>query len=112
MALARRIVPLLDRVLIEKVAPKKTSAGGILLPESVVSKLNEGKVLAVGPGARGKDGEVIPPSVSAGDTVVLPEYGGSTLEVEARRCGCSGMRTCSARSCPSESSVHVAEAAA
>lgn len=84
MALARRIVPLLDRVLVEKVAPKKTSAGGILLPESAVSKLNEGTVLAVGPGARGKSGEVIPPSVSAGDTVVLPEYGGAAVEVEGK----------------------------
>lgn len=66
MALARRIVPLLDRVLVEKVAPKKTSAGGILLPESAVSKLNEGTVLAVGPGARGKSGEVIDPAIGVG----------------------------------------------
>jgi hypothetical protein len=34
-AVAKRLVPLLDRVLVEKVVPPTKSAGGILLPDSM-----------------------------------------------------------------------------
>lgn len=80
----KRIVPLLDRVLIEKAVAEKTSKGGVLLPESAISKLNEGKVVAVGPGARTNDGKVITPSVKEGDSVLLPEYGGSKVVVDGK----------------------------
>lgn len=83
-AAARKIVPLLDRVLVEKSAAQKTSAGGVLLPESALSKLNEGKVVAVGPGGRATDGTVIPLAVKAGDDVLLPEYGGSKVTVDGK----------------------------
>ena len=43
-------------------------------------QLNSGKVVAVGPGERDKDGKLIPVSLKEGDTVLLPEYGG--LEVK------------------------------
>jgi chaperonin GroES len=36
-------------------------------------------VIAVGPGSRDKDGKLIPVSVKEGDTVLLPEYGGTQL---------------------------------
>lgn len=74
----------MDRVLVEKAIAQKTSKGGVLLPESAISKLNEGKVLAVGAGARTNDGNVIPPSVKEGDSVLLPEYGGSKVVVEGK----------------------------
>lgn len=80
----RKIVPLLDRVLIEKAVAQKTSKGGVLLPESAISKLNEGKVLAVGSGARSPDGTIIQPSVKEGDNVLLPEYGGSKVVVDGK----------------------------
>lgn len=83
-AAARRIVPLLDRVLVEKIEAQKTSAGGVLLPESALSKLNEGKVVAVGPGGRATDGSTIPLSVKTGDDVLLPEYGGSKVTVDGK----------------------------
>lgn len=80
----KRIVPLLDRVLIEKAAAKKTSAGGVILPESAQSKLNEGLVIAVGPGGRATDGSTIPMAVKTGDAVLLPEYGGSKVSVDGK----------------------------
>jgi chaperonin GroES len=57
------------------------TAGGILLPEAPGSKKNEGEVVAVGPGALNPQGERIPPSVSVGDNVLLPEYGGHTVKL-------------------------------
>lgn len=38
-------------------------------------------MIAVGPGGRKADGTLIPPSVSVGDTVLLPEYGGHTVKL-------------------------------
>ncbi len=62
-------------------APVK-SVGGVFLPESSQTRMNEGVVLAVGPGRRSKDGNVIPLSVSVGDKVVLPEYGGNAVKLD------------------------------
>lgn len=38
-------------------------------------------MVAVGPGLRTKEGEVIPTSVKEGDSVLLPEYGGSAVKL-------------------------------
>ncbi|KAK2079589.1 hypothetical protein QBZ16_001984 [Prototheca wickerhamii] len=82
MSAAKRLIPLLDRVLVEKiVAPTKT-AGGILLPESSAAKINQGTVLAVGPGRRSLNGDIVPVSVKEGDKVLLPEYGGTSVKLE------------------------------
>jgi co-chaperonin GroES (HSP10) len=37
--MARRLIPLLDRVLVEKITAPTKSAGGVLLPESAVQKV-------------------------------------------------------------------------
>ena len=46
--------------------------------------MNEGVVLAVGPGRRTKDGDLISPSVKEGDKVLLPEYGGSRVKLHEK----------------------------
>ena len=46
------------------------------------TQLNVGKVIAVGPGGRTREGSVIPVAVKEGDTVLLPEYGGSHIKME------------------------------
>lgn len=48
------------------------------------TQVNEGVVLAVGPGRRNKDGDIIPPSVKEGDKVLLPEYGGSLIKMDTK----------------------------
>jgi len=78
--------PSIPRVLVEKLAPPTKTVGGVLLPESATAgKLAEGTVLAVGPGRRsGLSGDVVPVGVKAGDTVLLPEYGGQALKLEGK----------------------------
>lgn len=78
--MAKKLIPLLNRVLVEKVVAPSKTAGGILLPEST-GKLNSGKVISVGPGSRSKDGNTIPVSVKEGDHVLLPEYGGTEVKL-------------------------------
>ncbi|KAL3654488.1 10 kDa chaperonin [Castilleja foliolosa] len=78
--MAKRLIPTLNRVLVEKISrPTKTTAG-ILLPEKS-SKLNSGKVVAVGAGMRDEAGNNIPVAVKEGDTVLLPEYGGTQVKL-------------------------------
>ncbi|KAI5290704.1 10 kDa heat shock protein [Ascosphaera acerosa] len=76
-----RLAPLLDRVLVKRIKPEPKTASGILLPESVVKELNEAKVLAVGPGRLLDGGSHGPMSVQEGDTVLIPDYGGSPVKV-------------------------------
>merc|ERR1712234_25928 len=79
---AKRIMPLFDRVLIQRAAAETKTKGGLLIPEKAQTKGLEGVVVAVGPGARTDGGETIPMSVGVGDKVLLPEFGGSKLEME------------------------------
>ena len=51
-------------------------------PQPTWSQVNEGLVLAVGPGRRNKDGDLIPVGVKEGDKVLLPEYGGSQIKLD------------------------------
>ncbi|GLT58711.1 hypothetical protein SLA2020_315810 [Shorea laevis] len=78
--MARRLIPAFNRVLVEKILPPSKTNSGILLPEKT-PQLNSGKVVAVGPGARDRDGKLIPVSVKEGDTVLLPEYGGTEVKL-------------------------------
>ncbi|XP_078182560.1 10 kDa chaperonin, mitochondrial-like [Carex rostrata] len=78
--MAKRLIPALNRVLVEKIVPPSKTTAGILLPEKT-SKLNSAKVIAVGPGDRDKSGNVIPVCFKEGDEVLLPEYGGSEIKL-------------------------------
>ncbi|RZC77734.1 hypothetical protein C5167_001907 [Papaver somniferum] len=81
--MAKRLIPCLNRILVEKIVPPSKTSAGILLPEKT-SKLNSGKIVAVGPGARDRDGKLIPVSLKEGDTVLLPEYGGTEVKLDKK----------------------------
>ncbi|XP_073280858.1 10 kDa chaperonin, mitochondrial-like [Primulina huaijiensis] len=78
--MTKRLIPSLNRVLVEKILPPSKTTAGILLPERS-SKLDSGKVVAVGQGLRDKAGNLIPVAVKEGDTVLLPEYGGTQVKL-------------------------------
>jgi chaperonin GroES len=75
----KKLRPLMNRILIKKAEPLTKSKGGILLPDSQKDQLNFGTVVAVGPGRFLDNGQVRPCTVKEGDTVLLPEYGGSKV---------------------------------
>ena len=76
------IRPLHDRVVVRRVEEEKTTAGGIVLPDSAGEKPQEGEVLAVGSGKILDSGEVRPLDVKAGDKVIFGQYGGSTVKLD------------------------------
>jgi len=83
-SIAKRVRPLFDRVLIEKAEPISKTKGGLYIPEKAQGKVVHGTVVAAGPGPRNEKGENIPLSVAVGDSVLLPEYGGTKVEFESK----------------------------
>ncbi|KAI9217628.1 chaperonin 10-like protein [Blastocladiella britannica] len=80
-AAAKRIIPLLDRVLVQRVKPAERTSSGLYIPEKAQQMLNEGVVLSAGPGMINNDGKTLPMHVKAGDRVLLPEYGGNPVKL-------------------------------
>ena len=74
--------PLDDRVLVEPLEAEDTTTGGIVLPEAAKEKPQQGRVVAVGPGARLDDGSRAPLAVQVGDTVVYGQYGGTDVTLD------------------------------
>ena len=79
MIAIKKLRPLMNRVLVKKAEPLTKTKGGILLPENRQDQLNFGVVIAVGPGRHLDNGQLKPVSVKEGETVLLPEYGGSKV---------------------------------
>ena len=75
--LNKKLTPLGNRVLVQRFRAAKETKAGILIPEQVAGKLNEGKVIAVA----AANAEWTP-TVKEGDTVLLPEFGGNTVKVD------------------------------
>ena len=71
--------PLLNRVVVRKAEAISKTKGGIILTSGKEEKLNQGTILAVGPGKTLENGSVRKTMVNVGDTVLLPEYGGSKV---------------------------------
>mmetsp|Transcript_4290 Transcript_4290/g.10912 ORF Transcript_4290/g.10912 Transcript_4290/m.10912 type:complete len:108 (+) Transcript_4290:124-447(+) len=79
--LCRSLAPLGDRILIRKAVKETQTAGGILLPTDNAKDPNEGTVVAVGAGLRDVSGVLHAPNLKSGDTVLLPKYGGTEIEI-------------------------------
>lgn len=74
--------PLSDRVVVRRMAEEKTTAGGIVLPDSAKEKPAQGEVLAVGEGKRADNGNLIAMNVKVGDKVLFGKYAGQEVKVD------------------------------
>eukprot|EP00939_MAST-03C_sp_MAST-3C-sp1_P001378 g1378.t1 len=79
--LATRLRPLGNRLLVQKALAETTTASGIILPESAKAKIPQGTVVAVGPGEKNMDGNIVPMNIAVDANVFLPEYGGTKIPV-------------------------------
>lgn len=80
--MAARIRPLHDRVIVKRIDEPEKSAGGIYIPDTAKEKPQEGKVVAVGSGRRGEDGEVIPLELRKGDRILFGKYSGNEIKLD------------------------------
>jgi chaperonin GroES len=74
--------PLHDRVLIRRVDAQEKTAGGIIIPDTVQEKPQEGEVVAVGGGAKTEEGKITPLYVKAGDKILFGKWSGTEVKIE------------------------------
>lgn len=77
-----KIRPLHDRVIVKRVEAERTTASGIVIPDSAGEKPDQGEILAVGPGKRDDSGKTIAMDVKVGDKVLFGKYAGQTVKVD------------------------------
>jgi chaperonin GroES len=77
-----KLRPLGDRILVKAEEPKEKKIGGIIIPDTVKEKPQEGTVVAAGNGKMGKDGKVIPMDVKVGDKVLYGKYSGTEVKID------------------------------
>ena len=66
-----KVTPLHDRIVVSRIESEEKTAGGIIIPDTAKEKPQEGRIIAIGPGKRDKDGNRIPQDVKAGDRVLF-----------------------------------------
>ena len=74
--------PLHDRVLVRRVESDEKTKGGLIIPDSAKEKPAEGEIISTGEGARKDSGELIAPSVKAGDRVLFGKWSGTEVTID------------------------------
>ena len=81
--MALNVTPLADRVIVKPLTREEVTKGGIVLPDTVTEKPQEGEVVAVGPGKLTEDGgKRVPLEVKVGDKVIYAKYAGTEWKYE------------------------------
>ena len=78
----KKFKPLHDRVVVGPLDAEVKTSGGVIIPDTAQEKPMEGKIIAVGPGARGDDGKLIKPDVKAGDRVLYGKWSGTEVKID------------------------------
>ena len=78
----QKVRPLHDRVIVEREEEERTSAGGIVIPDTATEKPIRGRVVATGKGKILDDGSVRPLDVKAGDKVLFGKYSGTEIKID------------------------------
>jgi chaperonin GroES len=74
--------PLHDRVVVKRIEAEDKTAGGIIIPDTVKEKPQQGEVVAVGPGGRDEAGKLVPIDVQAGDRVLFGKWSGTEVKID------------------------------
>ena len=74
--------PLHDRIVVKRIDAEEKTAGGIIIPDTANEKPQQGEVIAVGPGARNEQGQLVPLDVRVGDTVLFGKWSGTEVKID------------------------------
>jgi chaperonin GroES len=77
-----KIRPLHDRVVVRRMEEERTSAGGIVIPDSVAEKPIQGEIIAVGNGKIMDNGDHRSLDVKVGDRVLFGKYSGTEVKLD------------------------------
>ena len=76
------IRPLHDRVVVRRIEADEKTAGGIIIPDTAKEKPMEGEVVAVGPGGRNEQGQLVPMDLKAGDRILFGKWSGTEIKID------------------------------
>ena len=74
--------PLHDRVVVRRLNAEERTTGGIIIPDTAQEKPMQGEVIAVGPGARNEQGQLVAPDVKAGDRILFGKWSGTEVKLD------------------------------
>ena len=74
--------PLHDRIVVRRLEGDDRTTGGIIIPDTVKEKPQEGEVVAVGPGARDESGKIVALDVKSGDRVLFGKWSGTEVKLD------------------------------
>ncbi|MDE2517073.1 MAG: co-chaperone GroES [Rhodospirillales bacterium] len=74
--------PLHDRVVVRRLNAEEKTAGGIIIPDTAKEKPMEGEIVAVGPGARNEQGQLVALDVKAGDRILFGKWSGTEVKLD------------------------------
>ena len=74
--------PLHDRVVVRRIDAEEKTKGGIIIPDTVKEKPQEGEIIAVGPGGRDEAGKLIPIDLKSGDRVLFGKWSGTEVKID------------------------------
>src|SRR3979490_1191963 len=73
-----------DRVVVRRIEAEEKTKGGIIIPDTVKEKPQEGEVVAVGPGGRDEAGKLTPIDVKEGDRVLFGKWSGTEVKIDGQ----------------------------
>ena len=79
-----KLTPLADKVIVQQAEAETKTASGIIIPDTAQEKPQEGKVVAVGGGAKTEDGKLIPMDVKVGDKVLFGKWSGTEVKINGK----------------------------
>ena len=74
--------PLHDRVVVRRIEADAKTKGGIIIPDTVKEKPQEGEVVAVGPGARDENGKLVPTELKPGERILFGKWSGTEVKID------------------------------
>lgn len=77
-----KLVPLGDRIVVQREQSQEKTSGGIFLPDSAKDKPTRGKVVSVGDGRVLDNGSRSTLQVKVGDYVLFTSYAGENIELD------------------------------
>jgi len=77
-----QLVPLADRIVITPLKQDEITASGLVIPDTVKEKPQQGEVIAVGPGRLDDAGKRVPMDVAVGDRILYAKYTGTDVKLD------------------------------
>ena len=74
--------PLHDRVVVRRLEEEERTKGGIIIPDTAKEKPQQGEVIAVGPGARNEQGQLVALDVKEGDRILFGKWSGTEVKID------------------------------